>query len=201
MDKTKEKQFFDELDEALEVFGVNKTMRQCEIIPDENYKVDGYIIDYMLVVQYDSESNKDCEYKVDEQRQKEIEDYFSLCGETLEVKFVRLNGDDSNAKNIAKVLKVVRETTPVVERIQARLEVLDKVKTLMTLEGTHNVSYYSNLIGVSEFELYKSVKEEFGEVDSNNINAKQIRQVMMFINSPVAKEWRDRVLEYSMGVL
>ena len=201
MDKTKEKQFFNELDEALEVFGVNKTMRQCEIIPDEDYKVDGYIIDYMLVVQYDSESNKDCEYKVDEQRQKEIEEYFNVCGDTLEVTFVRLSDKDSNAKNIAKVLKAMQNIIPLKERLIDRLDVLDKVKTLMTLEGTHNVSYYSNLIGVSEFELYKSVKEEFGEVDSNNINAKQIRQVMMFINSPVAKEWRDRVLKYSMSVL
>ena len=201
MDKTKEKQFFNELDEALEVFGVNKVSRQCQINIQKEYKVDGYISDYMIVVQYDYEGNSDCDYKVDEERQKELENYFSLCGETLEVKFVRLNGDDSNAKNIAKVLKVVRETTPVVERIQAHLEVLDKVKTLMTLEGTHSVFYYSNLIGVSEFELYKSVKEEFGEVDSNNINAKQIRQVMMFINSPVAKEWRDRVLNHSMSVL
>ena len=198
---TKEKQFFDELDEALEVFGVNKTMRQCEIIPDEDYKVDGYIIDYMLVVQYDGESNKDCEYKVDEQRQKEIEEYFNICGDPLNIVFIRLSDKDSNAKNIAKVLKTMQNITPLKERLIDRLDVLDKVGTLMGLEGANSLSYYSSLIGVSEFELYKSIKEEFGEVDQKSIEAKQVKQVMMFIDSPVAREWRNQVLRSSMAML
>lgn len=198
---TKEKQFFDDLDEALEVFGVNKTMRQCEIIPDEDYKVDGYIIDYMLVVQYDSESNKDCEYKVDEQRQKEIEEYFNICGDPLNIVFIRLSDKDTNVKNIAKVLKTMQNIIPLKERLIDRLEVLDKVGTLMKLEGVNSLHYYSHLVGVSEFELYKSIKEEFGEVDQKSIEAKQVKQVMMFIDSPVAREWRSRVLRSSMAML
>lgn len=195
---TKEKQFFDELDEALEVFGVSKTLRQCEIIPNEEYKVDAYIIDYMLVVQYDSESNKDCDYKVDEQRQKEIEEYFNVCGDTLEITFIRLSDEDSNTKNIAKVLKAMQNITPLKERLIDRLEVLDKVGTLMKLEGVNSLHYYSHLVGVSEFELYKSIKEEFGEVDQKSIEAKQVKQVMMFIDSPVAREWRNQVLMNSL---
>ena len=198
---TKEKQFFDELDEALEVFGVSKTLRQCEIIPNEEYKVDAYIIDYMLVVQYDSESNKDCDYKVDEQRQKEIEEYFNVCGDTLEITFIRLSDEDSNTKNIAKVLKAMQNITPLKERLIDRLDVLDKVDTLMKLEGVNSLHYYSHLVGVSEFELYKSIKEEFGEVDQKSIEAKQVKQVMMFIDSPVAREWRNQVLRSSMAML
>lgn len=201
MHMTKEKQFFDELDEALEVFGVSKTLRQCEIIPNEEYKVDAYIIDYMLVVQYDSESNKDCDYKVDEQRQKEIEEYFNVCGDTLEITFIRLSDEDSNTKNIAKVLKAMQNITPLKERLIDRLDVLDKVGTLMGLEGANSLSYYSHLVGVSEFELYKSIKEEFGEVDQKSIEAKQVKQVMMFIDSPVAREWRNQVLRSSMAML
>lgn len=201
MHMTKEKQFFDELDEALEVFGVSKTLRQCEIIPNEEYKVDAYIIDYMLVVQYDSGSNKDCDYKVDEQRQKEIEEYFNVCGDTLEITFIRLSDEDSNTKNIAKVLKAMQNITPLKERLIDRLDVLDKVGTLMGLEGVNSLHYYSHLVGVSEFELYKSIKEEFGEVDQKSIEAKQVKQVMMFIDSPVAREWRNQVLRSSMTML
>lgn len=54
---------------------------------------------------------------------------------------------------------------------------------------------------MSEFELYKSIKEEFGEVDQKSIETKQVKQVMMFIDSPVAKEWRTRVLRSSMAML
>ena len=198
---TKEKQFFDELDEALEVFGVSKTLRQCEIIPNEEYKVDAYIIDYMLVVQYDSESNKDCDYKVDEQRQKEIEEYFNVCGDPLNIVFIRLSDKDSNAKNIAKVLKTMQNITPLKERLIDRLDVLDKVGTLMGLEGANSLSYYSSLIGVSEFELYKCIKEEFGEVNQKSVGVEKVKQVMMFIDSPVAREWRNQVLRSSMAML
>ena len=90
---------------------------------------------------------------------------------------------------------------PLKERLIDRLEVLDKVGTLMKLEGVNSLHYYSHLVGVSEFELYKCIKEELGEVDQKSVGVEKVKQVMMFIDSPVAREWRNQVLRSSMAIL
>ena len=99
----KEIEFFMELRQAIEPFEEELTLHQQYSVL--NYKIDGYIEELNLVIEYDEPHHTYTE-KDDNIRQAKIE-------KVLNSKFLRLSSEDSNAKNIGLVFgemfKIMKE--------------------------------------------------------------------------------------------
>ena len=99
----KETEFFLELSQSLKGFEKDLTLYQQYSVLD--YKVDGYIKELNLVIEYD-ESYHIYTEKEDNIRQNQIE-------KTLNCRFLRLSSEDTNAKNIGLVFgemfKIMKE--------------------------------------------------------------------------------------------
>lgn len=89
----RETKFFKDLKEALQPMGI-KVDEQYSIL---KYKVDGYIKEFNLVIEYDEEYH-DLKKEEDDLRQEEII-------KELNCEFVRLSASNSNAKNIGIVFQ------------------------------------------------------------------------------------------------
>ena len=99
----KEIEFFIELRKSIEGFGEDLTLyQQYNVL---NYKVDGYIKELNLVIEYDEPYHTYTE-KEDSIRQNQIE-------KALNCRFLRLSSEDTNAKNIGLVFgemfKIMKE--------------------------------------------------------------------------------------------
>lgn len=87
--------FFNKLSDTLKVFNIKLETQK----PILNYRLDGYIPKYNLVIEYDeSQHFVEPQKSLDIQRQLEIEN-------KLNYKFLRLNYKDTDAYNIGLVLK------------------------------------------------------------------------------------------------
>ena len=92
--KRKEVIFFDFLDQLLKPINLH-VHRQFNVM---NYRLDGYIKELNLAIEYDENAHKHYTYSQQEGRQKEIEDI-------LGCSFVRLNDFDTNEYNAGLIFK------------------------------------------------------------------------------------------------
>ena len=90
----KEIEFLDLLEEALEPFEI-KGIRQCCIL---GYRMDYYIPELNIAIEYDENDHKHYSYEAHEGRQSEIE-------KELGCRFIRVSDNKSNAYNIGYVIK------------------------------------------------------------------------------------------------
>lgn len=92
---SKESDFIDSLEEQLEVFCINKGIKQYRI---DDYKVDYFISDYGIIIEFDENYHKNYSYNKHEGRQKYIENKYKY-------KFIRVSDKESCLKNCAFVIK------------------------------------------------------------------------------------------------
>ena len=92
----KEIKFIDKLKEALKPFNY-KCIPQFRV---ENYRIDLYIKDINVAIEYDENGHKHYTYAQQEERQKKIEN-------RLGCKFIRINDDKSDEYNIGLVIKTI----------------------------------------------------------------------------------------------
>lgn len=92
----KECLFIQQLEEFLSEYNL-EGVKQYSIL---NYKIDYYIPQLKLAIEYDENNHDKYSYKAQEGRQKQIE-------KELGCKFVRLSDNCSDLKNIAKVSKYI----------------------------------------------------------------------------------------------
>ena len=90
----KEIEFLDMLEEVLKPFGY-KTIRQYSVL---DYRIDLYIEDLNIAVEYDENNHKDYSYEEHEGRQDLIE-------KELGCKFIRLSDKEDDLYNIGLVMK------------------------------------------------------------------------------------------------
>ena len=102
----KEIEFLDMLEEVLKPFGY-KTIRQYSVL---DYRVDLYIEDLNIAVEYDENNHKYYSYEEHEGRQALIE-------KELGCKFIRLSDKKDNLYNIGLVMKGIMPKIKVVERL------------------------------------------------------------------------------------
>ena len=87
-------EFLDLLESVLEPFNYN-CVRQYKC---KNYKIDLYIEDLKVAVEYDENNHSNYSYESQEGRQKEIE-------ESLGCRFIRVGDENSHAYNVGLVMK------------------------------------------------------------------------------------------------
>ena len=90
----KEINFLDKLENVLEPFGY-ECIRQYSIL---NYKIDLYIKDINIAIEYDENGHANYTYEAHEGRQKEIE-------KELGCKFIRVTDKENDLYNIGLVMK------------------------------------------------------------------------------------------------
>ena len=90
----KEIEFLDMLEEVLKPFGY-KTIRQYSVL---DYKIDLYIADLNIAIEYDENNHKHYSYEKHEGRQALIE-------KELGCKFIRLSDKEDNLYNVGLVMK------------------------------------------------------------------------------------------------
>ena len=90
----KEIEFLDMLEEVLKPFGY-KTIRQYSVL---DYKIDLYIEDLNIAIEYDENNHKDYSYEEHEGRQ-------SLIEKELGCKFIRLSDKEDDLYNVGLVMK------------------------------------------------------------------------------------------------
>ena len=90
----KEINFLDKLEKVLEPFGY-ECIRQYSIL---NYKIDLYIKDINIAIEYDENGHANYTYEAHEGRQKEIE-------KELGCKFIRVTDKENDLYNIGLVMK------------------------------------------------------------------------------------------------
>lgn len=93
----KEIEFLDLLERTLEPFGC-ECIRQYNVL--DKYKLDLYIKDLNIAIEYDENNHKNYTYEQHEGRQKEIEN-------ELGCKFIRVSDSESNAYNVGLVIKEI----------------------------------------------------------------------------------------------
>ena len=98
LESREEIEFFDKLEEMFEKKKKKKGIKQYGVLG--KYKIDYYMPEFRLAIEYDENGHSDYTYEQHEGRQKEIEK--ELC-----CKFVRLDNRDDIFINIAKVFKVI----------------------------------------------------------------------------------------------
>ena len=96
LSKRKEVSFIEQLEEFLSEYNI-KGIKQYPIL---NYRIDYYIPELKLAIEYDENNHNSYSYEAQEGRQKQIE-------KELGCKFVRLSDNCSDLKNIAKVSKYI----------------------------------------------------------------------------------------------
>ena len=94
----KEIEFLDQLEEALEPFGI-KGSRQYPVL---SYRIDYYIESLNIAIEYDENNHMSYSYEAHEGRQAQIE-------EELSCKFIRISDNKTNAYNIGYVIKMILE--------------------------------------------------------------------------------------------
>ena len=95
----KEVEFIDALEEVLEPFNI-KGERQYSIL---NYRIDYYIPELNIAIEYDENDHKNYSYESHEERQAQIE-------EALGCRFIRVSDSKSNNYNIGYVIKMITES-------------------------------------------------------------------------------------------
>lgn len=88
--------FFDKLEEMFAVMNIKKGIKQYRVL--DKYKIDYYMPEFRLAIEYDENGHSGYTYEQHEGRQEEIQK--ELC-----CNFVRLDNRDDIFTNIAKVLK------------------------------------------------------------------------------------------------
>ena len=94
----KEVEFLNQLEDALEPFGIKGT-RQYPVL---SYRIDYYIESLNIAIEYDENNHMGYSYEAHEGRQAQIE-------EVLGCRFIRISDDKTNAYNIGYVLKMILE--------------------------------------------------------------------------------------------
>ena len=94
VESRKEIEFLDALEKVLEPFGY-ECIRQYKVL---NYKIDLYIKDLNIAIEYDENDHKHYTCEKHEDRQKEIE-------KELNCKFIRVSDKESDLYNIGVVMK------------------------------------------------------------------------------------------------
>ena len=98
--------FLDGLEEALSPFRI-KGIRQFPIdINDKHYRIDYYIQNLNIAIEYDENGHKNYSYEEHELRQEEIE-------RELGCKFIRVTDNNSDLYNIGLVIKEIFKTKAV----------------------------------------------------------------------------------------
>ncbi len=92
----KEIEFLDDLEDALSPFNI-KGIRQYSVMGNK-YRIDYYIPNLNIAIEYDENEHKNYSYEKHEGRQREIEDQ-------LKCKFIRVNDNNTNSYNIGFVIK------------------------------------------------------------------------------------------------
>ena len=92
-----EDSFFNRLEDTLDVIGIEL----CRQYPILGYRIDGYIEDLKIAIEYDEEQHK---YTVEEDREREQE-----ISKKKGCEFIRLDYKDTDATNIGKVIKKILE--------------------------------------------------------------------------------------------
>ena len=97
---SKETEFLSVLEEQLKVFGLSKFERQYSKLKCGNYKIDLYLPEINVAVEYDENGHKHYTYEQQELRQQLIE-------EELGCKFIRVTENESHIVNSAIVIKEI----------------------------------------------------------------------------------------------
>ena len=92
----KELMFLDLLEEGLELYDI-KGIRQYPIL---NYRIDYYIPELNIAIEYDENDHKDYTYEEHEGRQLKIE-------EVLGCRFIRVSDNKTNNYNVCYVIKTI----------------------------------------------------------------------------------------------
>ena len=92
----KEIEFINQLEEALEPFNI-KGERQYPVL---NYRIDYYIPELNIAIEYDENDHKNYSYESHEGRQLKIE-------QTLGCRFIRVSDSKTNTYNIGYVIKMI----------------------------------------------------------------------------------------------
>ena len=94
----KEIEFLDVLKEQLAIFGITECNRQYSDLECGNYKIDLYLPELNVAIEYDENGHKHYTYEQQELRQKLIE-------EELGCRFIRVSDDKTHIENSAIVLR------------------------------------------------------------------------------------------------
>lgn len=94
----KEVEFFDVLKSQLKVLGVRTFERQYSNLQCGNYRIDMYLPELNIAIEYDEKSHEHYTYEQQELRQKLIE-------EELGCTFIRVSEEKSHSENSAIVIK------------------------------------------------------------------------------------------------
>lgn len=89
-----EEPFIDQLQDALKPFGIY-VERQYKVL---NYRIDFYIERLNIAIEYDENDHKGYSYEQHEERERKIKDI-------LGCRFIRVSDKNSNAYNIALIIK------------------------------------------------------------------------------------------------
>ena len=98
LESRKEIEFFDMLENILEPFDYT-CIRQFYVC-ENKYKIDLYIKEINLAIEYDENNHSNYTYEQQEGRQKEIE-------KELNCKFIRVDNNDSDFYNIGLIMKQI----------------------------------------------------------------------------------------------
>ena len=95
LDYRNEIKFIDKLEQSLKPFGIVEGIRQYRVF---NYRIDYYIPNLNVAIEYDENNHKNYTYSQQDGRQKEIED-------KLKCNFIRVSDKNSDEYNIGLVIK------------------------------------------------------------------------------------------------
>ena len=95
LDYRNEIKFIDKLEQSLKPFGIVEAIRQYRVF---NYRIDYYIPNLNIAIEYDENNHKNYTYSQQDGRQKEIED-------KLKCNFIRVSDKNSDEYNIGLVIK------------------------------------------------------------------------------------------------
>lgn len=96
-----EDEFFNKLKLTLEAMGIEIELQKHVNIESKNYRLDGYLPEYNLVIEYDEKHHKFSKEN-DDKREKDV------C-KVLECNFIRLDYEENDNYNVGLVIKKIME--------------------------------------------------------------------------------------------
>ncbi len=185
----KEIKFIELLEDVLKPFGI-KGVKQFKVL---NYRLDYYITDYNLVIEYDENEHKQYNQEKENKREEEIKrELFDEITNTP-CTIIRVSDKNSNGYNCGLIIKEILNMKKRSDVLFERIEILEKVKNILNDDKEYSLEELSNIFKISETEIFKIIPK------NKNITKKEVYELSLeLIDNEVAKELRKRLLSITM---
>ena len=185
----KEIKFIELLEDILKPFGI-KGVKQFEIL---NYRLDYYITDYNLVIEYDENEHKQYNQEKENKREEEIKRELFDEITNIPCTIIRVSDKNSNGYNCGLIIKEILNMKKKSDVLFERIEILEKVKNILNDNKEYSLEELSNIFKISEIEIFKIIPK------NKNITKKEVYELSLeLIDNEIAKELRKRLLSITM---